>query len=144
MLLNLNLQLLQVRKESIRVTTDQLTNYLLIALIIIIALARGVSVSLDFYIKKMELMHRSVPKQVIEIREKADWLVSEASTMLTLSGAEKKDWATNQLQKSNPTLTTAEARGVIQTTYDNKQKNQEPNESTPETATSLGNVLDQK
>lgn len=105
-------------------TADQLTNYLLIALIVIVAIGRGVSVALDFYIKKSTAMNKPVDKQVISVKEKADWLVNEASTMLDLAGAEKKEWATNQLQQSNPNLTDTEARGAIQTAYNKKEATQ--------------------
>lgn len=105
-------------------SADQLTNYLLIALIIIVAIGRGVSAALDFYIKKSAAMNKPVDKQVISVKEKADWLVNEASTMLDLAGAEKKEWATNQLQRSNPNLTDAEARGAIQTAYNKKEATQ--------------------
>ena len=118
-------------------TASQLTNYLFIALIIVIAIATGVSAGCAIYIKKMELAHKPVPKQVVDIKDKADWLVSEASTMLDLTGAQKKDWATNQLQTTNPHLSDAEARGAIQSAYDNKQ-----NAQTSDNAVSLGNVED--
>ena len=39
-------------------TAEQLTNYLLIALIVVIAIGRGVEVALDFYIKKMQVMKK--------------------------------------------------------------------------------------
>lgn len=113
-------------------SADQLTNYLLIALIIVIAIGKGVSVALDFYIKRMQILKKPVPKQVIDVKDKADWLVSEASTMLDLTGAQKKAWATNQLQETNPHLSDAEARGAIQSAYDQKQATQDGNAETSE------------
>lgn len=121
-------------------STDQLTNYLLIALIILIAVGKGISAALDFYIKRLQVLKKPVPKQVIDVKDKADWLVSEASTMLNLTGAEKKDWATNQLQETNPHLSDAEARGAIQSAYDQKQATQ--SESDSGGAVSLGTVED--
>ena len=113
-------------------TAEQLTNYLLIALIVVIAIGRGVEVALDFYIKKMQVMKKPVPKQVIDVRDKADWLVSEASTIMDITGAQKKDWATNQLQQTNPNLSNAEARGAIQSAYDKKKATQDDNAETSE------------
>ena len=113
-------------------SADQLTNYLLIALIVVIAIGRGVEVALDFYIKKMQAMKKPVPKQVIDVRDKADWLVSEASTIMDITGAQKKDWATNQLQQTNPNLSDAEARGAIQSAYDKKKATQYGNAETSE------------
>lgn len=113
-------------------TAEQLTNYLLIALIVVIAIGRGVEVALDFYIKKMQVMKKPVPKQVIDVRDKADWLVSEASTIMEITGAQKKDWATNQLQQTNPNLSDAEARGAIQSAYDKKKATQDGNAETSE------------
>lgn len=121
-------------------SADQLTNYLLIALIVVIAIGRGVEVALDFYIKKMQVMNKPVPKQVIDVRDKADWLVSEASTIMDITGAQKKDWATNQLQQTNPNLSDAEARGAIQSAYDKKQATQ--SQSADSGAVSLGTVDD--
>lgn len=121
-------------------STEQLTNYLFIALIAVIAVGTGVSAGCAIYIKKMELAHKPVPKQVVDVKAKADWLVSEASTMLDLTGAQKKSWATNQLQETNPHLSDAEARGAIQSAYDQKQVTQ--SESDSGSAVSLGTVED--
>lgn len=122
-------------------SADQLTNYLLIALIVVIAIGRGVEVALDFYIKKMQVMNKPVPKQVIDVRDKADWLVSEASTIMDITGAQKKDWATNQLQQTNPNLSDAEARGAIQSAYDKKKVTQSQSTGSGG-AVSLGTVDD--
>lgn len=114
------------------VSAEQLTNYLLIALIIVIAIGKGISVALDFYIKRMQILKKPVPKQVIDVKDKADWLVSEASTIMDITGAQKKDWATNQLQQTNPNLSDAEARGAIQSAYDKKKATQDSNAETSE------------
>lgn len=125
-------------------TASQLTNYLFIALIAVIAIATGVSAGCAIYIKKMELAHKPVPKQVVDIKDKADWLVSEASTMLDLTGEQKKEWVSNQLQQADPKLTTPEARGLTQNVYD--KQNSATQDKTASTdsggAVSLGTVED--
>lgn len=113
-------------------TTAQLNSYIFIIAVVVIAVASGVSAACDVYIKRMELAHKPVPKQVIDVKTKADWLVSEASTMLDLTGAEKKDWASNQLQNTNPNLSDAESRGAIQSAYDKKKATQDGNAETSE------------
>lgn len=125
-------------------SADQLTNYLLIALIVVIAIGRGVGVALDFYIKKMQVMKKPVPKQVIDVRDKADWLVSEASTMLDLTGEQKKEWVSNQLQQADPKLTTPEARGLTQNVYDKQNNATQDKTSLTDSggAVSLGTVED--
>ena len=111
-------------------TTAQLNSYIFIITVVVIAVASGVSAACAVYIKRMELAHKPVPKQVIDVKTKADWLVSEASTMLDLTGAEKKDWASNQLQNTNPNLSDAESRGAIQSAYDKKKATQDGNAET--------------
>lgn len=113
-------------------TTAQLNSYIFIITVAVIAVASGVSAACAVYIKRMELAHKPVPKQVIDVKTKADWLVSEASTMLDLTGAEKKDWASNQLQNTNPNLSDAESRGAIQSAYDKKKATQDGNAETSE------------
>lgn len=113
-------------------TTAQLNSYIFIIAVVVIAVASGVSAACAVYIKRMELAHKPVPKQVIDVKTKADWLVSEASTMLDLTGAEKKDWASNQLQNTNPNLSDAESRGAIQSAYDKKKDTQDGNAETSE------------
>lgn len=113
-------------------TTAQLNSYIFIIAVVVIAVASGVSAACAVYIKRMELAHKPVPKQVIDVKTKADWLVSEASTMLDLTGAEKKDWASNQLQNTNPNLSDAESRGAIQSAYDKKKATQDGNAETSE------------
>ena len=122
-------------------TVAQLNSYIFIIAVAVIAVATAVSAGCAVYIQKMKLAHKPVPPEVIDVKTKADWLVSEASTLLDASGVEKKDWATNQLQQSNPNLSDAEARGAIQSAYDKKKATQsESTDST--TAVSLGTVDD--
>lgn len=122
-------------------TVAQLNSYIFIIAVAVIAVATAVSAGCAVYIQKMKLAHKPVPQEVIDVKTKADWLVSEASTLLDASGVEKKDWATNQLQQINPNLSDAEARGAIQSAYDKKQATQ--SESTDSnTAVSLGTVDD--
>lgn len=122
-------------------TVAQLNSYIFIIAVAVIAVATAVSAGCAVYIQKMKLAHKPVPQEVIDVKTKADWLVSEASTLLDASGVEKKDWATNQLQQTNPNLSDAEARGAIQSAYDKKQAAQSQNTDST-TAVSLGTVDD--
>ncbi|MGE9848813.1 hypothetical protein [Lactobacillus amylovorus] len=122
-------------------TVAQLNSYIFIIAVAVIAVATAVSAGCAVYIQKMKLAHKPVPQEVIDVKTKADWLVSEASTLLDASGVEKKDWATNQLQQTNPNLSDAEARGAIQSAYDKKQATQSQSTDS-NTAVSLGTVDD--
>lgn len=122
-------------------TVAQLNSYIFIIAVAVIAVATAVSAGCAVYIQKMKLAHKPVPQEVIDVKTKADWLVSEASTLLDASGVEKKDWATNQLQQTNPNLSNAEARGAIQSAYDKKQATQSQSTDST-TAVSLGTVDD--
>ena len=122
-------------------TVAQLNSYIFIIAVAVIAVATAVSAGCAVYIQKMKLAHKPVPQEVIDVKTKADWLVSEASTLLDASGVEKKDWATNQLQQINPNLSDAEARGAIQSAYDKKQATQSQSTDST-TAVSLGTVDD--
>lgn len=122
-------------------TVAQLNSYIFIIAVAVIAVATAVSAGCAVYIQKMKLAHKPVPQEVIDVKTKADWLVSEASTLLDASGVEKKDWATNQLQQINPNLSDAEARGAIQSAYDKKQATQSQSTDS-NTAVSLGTVDD--
>lgn len=122
-------------------TVAQLNSYIFIIAVAVIAVATAVSAGCAVYIEKMKLAHKPVPQEVIDVKTKADWLVSEASTLLDASGVEKKDWATNQLQQTNPNLSDAEARGAIQSAYDKKQATQSQSTDS-NTAVSLGTVDD--
>lgn len=97
---------------------EQLTNYALIVLIVIVAVSQGVSTALDFYIKKMTASGKKVPEQVVTVKEASDALYSQANKLLDLTGAEKKSWATDQLLKQKPQLTKEVAAGMIQKSYD--------------------------
>ena len=120
-------------------TVAQLNSYIFIIVVAVIAVATAVSAGCAVYIQKMKMAHKPVPKEVIDVKTKADWLVSEASTLLDASGIEKKDWATNQLQQTNPNLSDAEARGAIQSAYDKKQATHSDNSGG---AVSLGTAED--
>lgn len=122
-------------------TVAQLNSYIFIIAVAVIAVATAVSAGCAVYIQKMKLAHKPVPQEVIDVKTKADWLVSEASTLLNASGVEKKEWATNQLQQTNPNLSDAEARGAIQSAYDKKQATQSQSTDST-TAVSLGTVDD--
>ena len=97
---------------------DQIMNLAWLVVIIVIAVTLGISTALDFYIKKMTLEGKKVPQQVITAKEASDALYSEANKLLDLTGAEKKAWAVDQLQKQKPNLTTEVAKGMIQKSYD--------------------------
>lgn len=101
---------------------EQLMNYALIVLIVIVAVSQGVSTALDFYIKKMTASGKKVPGQVVTAKEASDALYSQANKLLDLTGAEKKSWATDQLLKQKPQLTKEVAAGMIQKSYDDAQK----------------------
>lgn len=122
-------------------TVAQLNSYIFIIAVAVIAVATAVSAGCAVYIQKMKLAHKPVPQEVIDVKTKADWLVSEASTLLDASGVEKKEWATNQLQQINPNLSDAEARGAIQSAYDKKQVTQSQSTDSGG-AVSLGTVDD--
>ena len=122
-------------------TVAQLNSYIFIIAVAVIAVATAVSAGCAVYIQKMKLAHKPVPQEVIDVKTQADWLVSEASTLLDASGVEKKEWATNQLQQTNPNLSDAEARGAIQSAYDKKQATQSQSTDST-TAVSLGTVDD--
>lgn len=125
-------------------TVAQLNSYIFIIAVAVIAVATAVSAGCAVYIQKMKLAHKPVPQEVIDVKTKADWLVSEASTLLDASGVEKKEWATSQLQQTNPNLSDAEARGAIQSAYDKKQATQDEAQTTGDSdgAVSLGQVED--
>lgn len=122
-------------------TVAQLNSYIFIIAVAVIAVATAISAGCAVYIQKMKLAHKPVPQEVIDVKTKADWLVSEASTLLDASGVEKKEWATNQLQQTNPNLSDAEARGAIQSAYDKKQATQSQSADSGG-AVSLGTVDD--
>lgn len=110
-----------------------------LVVIIVIAITLGISTALDFYIKKMTLEGKKVPQQVITAKEASDALYSEANKLLDLTGAEKKAWAVDQLQKQKPNLTTEVAKGMIQKSYDDAHaETPTPDESSEVTTQPIG------
>lgn len=110
-----------------------------LVVIIVIAVTLGISTALDFYIKKMTLEGKKVPQQVITAKEASDALYSEANKLLDLTGAEKKAWAVDQLQKQKPNLTTEVAKGMIQKSYDDAHaETPTPDESSEVTTQPIG------
>lgn len=112
---------------------NQITDYIVIAGMIVVALATGVSTALDFYIKRAKELHKPVPQQVMTIDEIAKFVVSEAAT-LDVSGAEKKARAVqallDQAKQENKPVTESVAKGAVQHAYD--QVKQEKEKATPE------------
>lgn len=98
-------------------SSNEVTNWLLIAVIIIVAVSRGVSATIDYLASKSP---KPLPKSVMTVKEVADFLVAEAAT-LDLTGAEKKEYATKQLMEAKPNLTRAVAKGAIQNSYNNSK-----------------------
>lgn len=118
---------------------DQIMNLAWLVVIIVIAVTLGISTALDFYIKKMTLEGKKVPQQVITAKEASDALYSEANKLLDLTGAEKKAWAVDQLQKQKPNLTTEVAKGMIQKSYDDAHaETPTPDESSEVTTQPIG------
>lgn len=118
---------------------DQIMNLAWLVVVIVIAVTLGISTALDFYIKKMTLEGKKVPQQVITAKEASDALYSEANKLLDLTGAEKKAWAVDQLQKQKPNLTTEVAKGMIQKSYDDAHAETiAPDESSEEATQQIG------
>ena len=118
---------------------DQIMNLAWLVVIIVIAVTLGISTALDFYIKKMTLEGKKVPQQAITAKEASDALYSEANKLLDLTGAEKKAWAVDQLQKQKPNLTTEVAKGMIQKSYDDAHaETPTPDESSEVTTQPIG------
>ena len=65
-------------------SATQLTNYLLIVLMVVVAVCQGVSTGIDYFASKSK---KPLPKQVMTIDEIAKFVVSEAAT-LDIPGAE--------------------------------------------------------
>lgn len=109
-------------------TLDQISNYISIAAIAIIAIATGVDAALSFYIKKATELKKPVPQQVMTIDEIAKFVVSEAAT-LDVSGAEKKVKAVkaliDQANAEGKKVTEPVARGAVQHAYDEAHATQE-------------------
>ena len=118
---------------------DQIMNLAWLVVVVVIAVTLGISTALDFYIKKMTLEGKKVPQQVITAKEASDALYSEANKLLDLTGAEKKAWAVDQLQKQKPNLTTEVAKGMIQKSYDDAHaETPTPDESSEVTTQPIG------
>ena len=122
-------------------TVTQLTDYLLIAVLIIVAVCQGISTGIDFFASKSK---KPLPKEVMTIDQIAKFVVSEAAT-LDVSGAEKKAQAVqallNQAKKEDKPITESVAKGAVQHAYD--QAKQEKEKVTPvedETAKPIGFV----
>ena len=113
----------------------QITDYVTIGVLIIVAIATGVDTALSFYIKRAGELHKPVPQQLMTIDEIAKFVVSEAAT-LDISGAEKKVKAVqdllDQAKAEGKPVTEAVAKGAVQHAYD--QVKQEKEKATPEKA----------
>ena len=122
-------------------TVTQLTDYVLIVVLALVAICQGISTGIDFFAFKSK---KPLPKEVMTINEIAKFVVSEAAT-LDVSGAEKKAQAVqallNQAKKEGKPITESVAKGAVQHAYD--QAKQEKEKATPvedETAKPIGFV----
>lgn len=122
-------------------TVTQLTDYVLIVVLALVAICQGISTGIDFFASKSK---KPLPKEVMTIDEIAKFVVSEAAT-LDVSGAEKKARAVqallDQAKKENKPITESVAKGAVQHAYD--QAKQEKEKATPvedETAKPIGFV----
>lgn len=122
-------------------TVAQLTDYILIVILALVAICQGISTGIDFFASKSK---KPLPKEVMTINEIAKFVVSEAAT-LDVSGAEKKAQAVqallNQAKKEGKPITESVAKGAVQHAYD--QAKQEKEKATPvedETAKPIGFV----
>ena len=111
----------------------QITDYVTIGVLVIVAIATGVDAALSFYIKRANELKKPVPQQVMTIDEIAKFVVSEAAT-LDVSGAEKKIKAVqallDQAKAEGKPVTETVAKGAVQHAYD--QAKQEKEKATPE------------
>ena len=122
-------------------TVTQLTDYILIVVLALVAICQGISTGIDFFASKSK---KPLPKEVMTINEIAKFVVSEAAT-LDVSGAEKKARAVqallDQAKKENKPITESVAKGAVQHAYD--QAKQEKEKVAPvedETAKPIGFV----
>ena len=110
-------------------TVTQLTDYVLIVVLALVAICQGISTGIDFFASKSK---KPLPKEVMTINEIAKFVVSEAAT-LDVSGAEKKAQAVqallNQAKKEGKPITESVAKGAVQHAYD--QAKQEKEKVTP-------------
>lgn len=109
---------------------NQITDYIVIAGMIVVALATGVSTAMDFYIKRAKELHQPVPQQLMTIDEIAKFVVAEVAT-LDLTGAEKKVKATqdliDQAKVEGKNITTSVAKGAVQQAYNEAKQEQAAN-----------------
>ena len=113
----------------------QITDYVTIGVLIIVAIASGVDTALSFYIKRANELKKPVPQQVMTIDEIAKFVVSEAAT-LDVSGAEKKVKAVqdllDQAKAEGKPVTEAVAKGAVQHAYDQRKATQASNDADSE------------
>lgn len=106
-------------------TVTQLTDYVLIVVLALVAICQGISTGIDFFASKSK---KPLPKEVMTIDQIAKFVVSEAAT-LDISGAEKKAKAVeallNQAKQENKPLTESVAKGAVQHAYDQMQADSE-------------------
>ena len=74
-------------------TVTQLTDYVLIVVLALVAICQGISTGIDFFASKSK---KPLSKEVMTIDQIAKFVVSEAAT-LDVSGAEKKARAVQAL-----------------------------------------------
>lgn len=122
-------------------TVTQLTDYILIVVLALVAICQGISTGIDFFASKSK---KPLPKEVMTINEIAKFVVSEAAT-LDVSGAEKKARAVqallDQAKKENKPITESVAKGAVQHAYDQaKQKKEKATPVEDETAKPIGFV----
>ena len=122
-------------------TVTQLTDYVLIVVLALVAICQGISTGIDFFASKSK---KPLPKEVMTIDQIAKFVVSEAAT-LDVSGAEKKARAVqallDQAKAEGKPITESVAKGAVQHAYD--QAKQEEEMTTPvedETAKPIGFV----
>lgn len=110
----------------------QITDYVTIGVLIVVAIATGVDTALSFYIKRAGELHKPVPQQLMTIDEIAKFVVSEAAT-LDASGAEKKVKAVqdllDQAKAEGKPVTEAVAKGAVQHAYDQRKATQASNDA---------------
>ena len=111
-------------------TVTQLTDYVLIVVLALVAICQGISTGIDFFASKSK---KPLPKEVMTIDEIAKFVVSEAAT-LDISGAEKKAQAVqallDQAKKENKPVTESVAKGAVQHAYDQMSAEQAQTEAT--------------
>ena len=121
---------------------DQIYDIAVLALVAVTALLLGISTALKYYTEKMVAEGKTVPHQVVSAQEAADALYSEANKLLDFTGAQKKAWATEQLQKQKPSLTKEVASGLIQKSYNDAHAEDSKTTSDSETETQPIGFLD--